>query len=113
MSRSWFFLSLAIVSEIVSVVIMKLVAESNSWGALIFMYFTIGLSFTCMAFALKKISLSVAYATWESLGLIAVAVIGSFFFHEYITLPKLVAILMLLTGVLLVNFVENESKEAV
>ena len=46
MSRSWFFLSLAIVSEIVSVVIMKLVAESNSWGALIFMYFTIGLSFT-------------------------------------------------------------------
>ncbi|WP_165446267.1 DMT family transporter [[Erwinia] mediterraneensis] len=111
MTRAWCYLSLAIVAEISSVVVMKLLSRDASLAGMLLMYFTIGLSFTFMALALKKISLSVAYATWESLGLLAVTAIGSIFFKEHLSVIQYVAILLLLGGVLLVNMAENEHSE--
>lgn len=90
---------------------MKLISQQGSGFGLLFMYVTIGLSFTCMAFALKKISLAVAYATWESLGLLAVAAIGALFFGEQLSPLQLFAIALLLGGVTLVNLAENEQGE--
>lgn len=111
MTRAWFYLSLAIVAEVSSVVVMKLISQEGSWGGLLFMYLMVGLSFTCMAFALKKISLAVAYATWESLGLLAVAAIGALCFSEHLSVLQLIAIALLLGGVTLVNIAENEHGE--
>jgi len=107
-SRAWLYLLLAIVSEISSVVVMKLISKNVSLTGMIIMYLTIGLSFTFMALALKKITLAVAYATWESLGLLAIAIIGSIFFKEHLSMIQLTGIMFLLGGVILVNTAENE-----
>lgn len=108
MFRSWLFLTLAIISEVFSVVFMKLTAHSDSLSSLALMYLTIITSFTLMALALKRIPLSVAYATWESVGLICVAAIGLLAFNEHISLLKAVALMMLIAGVILVNTGEHE-----
>ena len=112
MSRAWCYLFLAIVAEVSSVVVMKLLSTETNWVGMLLMYFTIGLSFTFMALALKKIALAVAYANWESLGLLAVAAIGSLFFKEHLSLMQFIAIFLLLSGVLLVNMAESEHQEA-
>lgn len=108
MIKAWVFLTLAIFSEVSSVVFMKLISNSSSFTSLALMYLTIVISFTFMALALKRIPLSVAYVTWESVGLLAVAAIGLFLFNEKITLLKAVALMMLVTGVILVNTGEHE-----
>ncbi|WP_439214210.1 DMT family transporter [Duffyella gerundensis] len=107
MVQSWFCLSLAIIFEVSSVTSMKIVSADNHWTGMAVMYVTIGLSFTFMAFALKKIPLAVAYATWESLGLLAIAAIGSFFFKEHLSFIQMSGILLLLGGVILVNIGEE------
>jgi len=109
--RAWFFLLMAIVSEVSSVILMKLYSTQGNLTGMLFMYFAIGLSFTFMALALKKISLAVAYATWESLGLLAIAVIGSFFFREHLSVLQLTGIGLLLGGVVVVNIAENAQNE--
>lgn len=111
MSGAWFYLLLAIVSEISSVVVMKLISGEASWAGMILMYFSVGLSFTFMALALKKITLAVAYATWESLGLIAITAIGSIFFREHLSGLQLTGIMFLLGGVMLVNSAESDQEK--
>lgn len=101
--RPWLFLLAAIVTEISSVTVMKLVSETGSWTAFGFMYVMIGLSFLFLGWAVTSLPIATAYATWETVGLIAVTFIGYRFFGEPLGMPKLSGIALLLTGVLLVN----------
>jgi spermidine export protein MdtJ len=86
---------------------MKYLSQEASQAGMLLMYFTIGLSFIFMAFALKKITLAVAYATWESLGLLFIAAAGSILFNEHLSIIQSLGILLLLGGVVLVNLAEH------
>lgn len=52
--QPWLFLLAAVTSEVVGVSTMKLVAQEHDWGALLFMYAMIGLSFAFLAMAMKQ-----------------------------------------------------------
>ena len=101
--RPWIFLLAAVATEIVGVSVMKLVSQQSAWTALLFMYAMIGLSFFLLATAMEHISMAVSYATWETLGLVAVAFIGWQFFGESLGLLKLLGMAVLVAGVVLVN----------
>ena len=101
--RPWIFLLAAVAAEIVGVTAMKLDAQHGSWGALLFMYAMIGLSFFLLATAMEHIPMAVSYATWETLGLTAVAFIGYRYFGESIGPMKLLGMGVLISGVVLVN----------
>jgi spermidine export protein MdtJ len=101
--RPWFFLLAAVAAEIVGVTAMKLDAQHGSWGALLFMYAMVGLSFFLLATAMEQIPMAVSYATWETLGLGAVAFIGYRFFGESLGPMKLLGLAVLIAGVVLVN----------
>lgn len=101
--RPWFFLLAAVAAEIVGVSVMKLVSQQAAWTALLFMYVMIGLSFFLLATAMEHIPMAVTYATWETLGLAAVAFIGWRFFGEGLEPLKLLGMALLLLGVVLVN----------
>lgn len=101
--RPWIFLLAAVAAEIIGVSVMKLVAQQGSWGTLLFMYAMIGLSFFLLAMAMEHIPMAVTYATWETLGLMAVAFIGWRFFGESLGTLKLLGMALLVAGVALVN----------
>lgn len=101
--RPWIFLLAAVATEIVGVSVMKLVSQQAAWSALLFMYAMIGLSFFLLAMAMEHIPMAVTYATWETLGLAAVAFIGYRFFGESIGPMKLLGMAVLVAGVVLVN----------
>lgn len=102
-SRPWIFLLAAVATEIVGVSVMKLVSQDAGWTALLFMYAMIGLSFFLLATAMEHIPMAVTYATWETLGLTAVAFIGWRFFGEGIGPLKALGMAVLVAGVVLVN----------
>ncbi|MET1114507.1 MAG: SMR family transporter [Comamonas sp.] len=101
--RPWFFLFAAVATEIAGVSVMKLVSQDAAWSALLFMYAMIGLSFFLLATAMEHIPMAVTYATWETLGLTAVAFIGYQFFDESLGLLKVLGMALLVAGVVLVN----------
>ncbi len=101
--RPWTYLLAAVAAEIVGVSVMKMVAQQGAWTALLFMYAMIGLSFFLLATAMEHIPMAVTYATWETLGLAAVAFIGWRFFGESLGPLKLLGMAVLVAGVVLVN----------
>lgn len=110
--RPWIFLLAAVATEIAGVSVMKLVSQHAAWTALLFMYAMIGLSFYLLATAMEHIPMAVTYATWETLGLTAVAFIGWQFFDESLGLFKLLGMALLVAGVVLVNSGGHGAKDA-
>ncbi|WP_084651618.1 DMT family transporter [Ottowia thiooxydans] len=104
MQRSWIFLSAAITSEVAGLTVMKIASESDSLFALLFMYTLIGLSFCFFSVAVRRLPLALAYATWETLGLLSITAIGFQFFGEHLTPQRLLGVSALIAGVLMLNF---------
>ncbi|MGB3068617.1 MAG: multidrug efflux SMR transporter [Ottowia sp.] len=109
--QPWLFLLAAVAAEIVGVATMKLSTLTEVWGALLIMYTMIGLSFAFLAMAMKQIPMAVAYATWEKLGLVAVAFIGYRYFGESLNAAKVLGMSVLIFGVILVNTDGTHNKE--
>ena len=100
---AWLLLFFAIAMEVSGTICMKLSQGfSQIWPSiLVFVFYAF--SFTASTFALKTIDVSVAYAVWMALGTAIIAVIGMVWFHESLSLLKVIAILTIITGVVLLN----------
>ena len=109
--RPWLFLLAAVCTEIVGVTVMKLVADQYSLVTLLFMYSMIALSFYLLAKVVVYLPLGLAYALWESFGIIAITLIGYFLFNEYIGSQKIIGIAMLLAGVVVIKIAASSSDQ--
>lgn len=101
--RPWIFLLAAVAAEIVGVTAMKMGTQQGAWVLPLFMYAMIGLSFFLLALAMEQLPMAVTYATWETLGLTAIAFIGHYGFGESLGPLKLLGLAVLIAGVVLVN----------
>lgn len=101
--RPWLFLLAAVASEVTGVTVMKLAADSGALADLLFMYAMVGLSFWFLATAMQRLPMALAYAAWETVGLVCIAAIGLRWFGESLGPAKLAGLGLLLVGVLLVN----------
>jgi small multidrug resistance pump len=99
----WFFLVIAILTEVVGTTLMKVSQGLTKLIPSVAMFVLYGISFVFMALALKKIEVSTAYAIWSGLGTALIATIGIFWFRESFNIPKLVGIGLIIAGVLLLN----------
>lgn len=95
----WVFLFLAIIFEVFGTFSMKM---SNGFTKLIpsiMIFVFYGVAFTFLTFALKSISVGVAYAIWSGTGTFLVLVFGAIIFNEIITMYKIIFCTMIITGV--------------
>ena len=96
---SWLYLSLAILFELAGTTAMKFSAGLTRPVPIVLMAIFYGVSFLTLAFALRYIDVSVAYAIWSGVGTAAVALIGFIWFKESINRLKIVSIALILVGV--------------
>lgn len=97
-------LVLAIVGEVIGTNFMK---ASNGFAKLLPTSLTIVAYLACffsLAQSLKSINLSVAYATWAGLGIILTSIVAVVVWHESISIPELIGIMLIIIGVVLCNF---------
>lgn len=101
------FLLLAILTEVLATSFMK---AGDGMGektiGLTCMYVLLIFSYYFMARSLKKLSISVAYAIWEVLGVVCVVCIGVFYFDENLSTKEQLGILLSLCGIILINVAE-------
>ena len=99
----WIYLLVAILTEVVGTTMMKVSEGLTRLIPSITMFVMYAVSFVFMAFALKKIEVSTAYAIWSGLGTALIALIGIVAFRESFSIPKLLGIVFIIGGVVLLN----------
>lgn len=100
-------LALAIVGEVIDTNFMK---ASAGFTRLVPSVVTVVAYLACFYFfaqSLKTVNLSVAYATWGGLGIILTSIIAVTVWHESISWPELLGIVLIIAGVILCNFFSN------
>jgi len=101
--QSWLLLALAIVLEVAGTVCLKLSdGLHNLWPTIGIVVFYV-LSFVPLAFAVKQIDVSVAYAVWAGLGIVLITAIGMFAFDEPLTWLRAACIGLIIVGVVGLN----------
>lgn len=106
LKKAYIFLVFAVFTEVLATSCMKAGAgEYEIWGY-ISMYILLVFSYFFMAISLKRLSISVAYAIWEVLGVISVASVGIFYFGESLSWKEQLGIALSLCGIFLINLAE-------
>ncbi|CAH1649864.1 multidrug/spermidine efflux pump membrane subunit MdtJ [Hyphomicrobiales bacterium] len=102
MSFHWLVLLAAIAVEIVATAALKS-AVSMPWLIGTLPLVLIGLSFVLLSIALRVIPMAVAYAVWEGVGIVGIAVIGHLLFGEHLTVGRALGLAAILAGILLIE----------
>lgn len=106
LKKAYIFLIFAVLTEVLATSCMKAgEGDYRIWGY-VSMYVLLVFSYFFMALSLKKLSISVAYAIWEVLGVVCVACIGIFYFGENLSWREQAGICLSLCGILLINIAE-------
>jgi small multidrug resistance pump len=94
------YLLLAILFEVAGITAMKLSDGFTFVLPSICIFIFYAFSFGFLAFSLRKLEVSFAYAVWSGVGTLLVAIIGFFFFHEVMTWIKVFSLGLIIVGVL-------------
>lgn len=97
------YLALAIVGELVGTTFLKYSEGFTKLGPSIVTIAAYGICFFLFSKALLNINLSIAYATWCGMGIVAATVLSVFLFKEQLSAIGVVGIVLVLIGVILLN----------
>ncbi|WP_283092253.1 DMT family transporter [Helicobacter kayseriensis] len=99
--KSWFFLLLAILTEVLATSLLKLF--HGAWFGYFVVFSLIGVSYFFMALSLKSIPVGVAYGIWEVLGVSCIVLVGIFFYDEALSPSQIAGLILAILGIFLVN----------
>lgn len=100
---AWVYLLFAGLLEIVWATAMKLSAGFSRPGAsAVTLVASMG-SFVLLAFAMRSLPLGTAYTVWTGIGAIGAFVVGIFYLGESATATRVVATILILTGIVLMK----------
>ena len=105
----WYFLALAILSEVVGTLALKM---SNGFSILlpsIIVVVGYSTSFWFLALCLKSLHVGTAYAIWAGVGTAVVSIAGVFLFKEPMTIIKAVSLVLVILGVVGLHWGEGKS----
>lgn len=100
---AWFFLILAIVSEVFGSSMLKLSDGFSKLFPSLGVIIGFGLAFYFLSLVLKTIPLATAYAIWAGVGLVLTTLVSLFFFGQKADLMGIVGIGLILLGVVILN----------
>ena len=103
MKIQWFYLVLAICSEVVATSFLKTSDGFSRLGPSLIVVVGYGVSFYFLSLTLKAIPLGIAYAVWSGVGLVLISIVGSLYHHQHLDMPAMAGIGLILVGVLVIN----------
>ncbi|PZT47542.1 QacE family quaternary ammonium compound efflux SMR transporter [Helicobacter valdiviensis] len=114
MFKAWFFLILAIVCEVFGVSVVNY-AQVGGSKILVYciLFFMIGIAYYFMSLSIRKISVGVAYAIWEIVGLSLITIIALFVFDTELKTQEYIGLALAIIGIVLVNLGEEHGEQNV
>jgi small multidrug resistance pump len=99
----WLFLTGAILLEVAGTISMKLSEGFTKFVPSVLLFVFYAASFSALAFALRRIDVSIAYAIWSGVGTALIAAIGILYFREAATTLRLISIGLIIVGAVGLN----------
>lgn len=107
--QPWLMLALAITSELIGETALKASGGFKRIGPSIVVFVCFILSFVFLSLSITALPLSIAYAVWSGVGVVATAIIGTLLFREILTWPRIVGMMLVIAGTVLLNlFIQGE-----
>ena len=100
---NYLFLFLAIVMEAAGTTLLKMSEQFTKVIPSIFSLVCYVASLYLLSLCLRSIPIGVAYATWSALGIALITISGIFFFKQTPDLGAIVGLLLIVTGVAVLN----------
>ncbi|MDR1912690.1 MAG: QacE family quaternary ammonium compound efflux SMR transporter [Helicobacteraceae bacterium] len=103
MAKSYLFLALAIICEIIGTSCLK---SSEGFTKLLpaaIVVISYCAAFYFLSLTLNKIPIGIAYAIWSGAGIVLIAVIGVFIFKQTLDLGAIVGLILIVSGVAIIN----------
>lgn len=106
---AWFALFIAIVAEVTGTSFMAESARHGGYTGFAIMAVALALSYYFLALSVRRISVGVAYAIWEGLGLTLLTVVGVLIFKDVLSIQELIGLVLALIGIICVALGEEHS----
>lgn len=103
----WFLLAVAIVAEVIATSALKLAQGFTRFWPLVVVVCCYSLALYLLAQTLEKIPVGVVYAIWSGSGVALITLVGRFFFGQLLDRPALIGIGMIVTGVIVLQFLST------
>ncbi len=101
--RSWIYLFVAIIAEVIGTASMKLAALHFPLLGHAVMYGMVGLSYFFLALAIKRVPVGVAYALWEGIGIVLITLVSVTWMGESLGWIKALGLGVMIAGILLIK----------
>ncbi|CAC9466818.1 DMT family transporter [bacterium endosymbiont of Bathymodiolus sp. 5 South] len=101
--NAYLFLSGAIIFEVIGTLLLPVTQNFSKILPSVILTSSYILSFYFLTFAIKKIPLSIVYASWAGIGVLLIAILGYFFYKQALSWQAILGLILIVTGVILVN----------
>lgn len=105
--RAWIYLAAAIIAEVVGTSFLAKAVREDGYSGYIIMAIALAVSYYFLSLSVRQISVGIAYAVWEGLGLILLSVIGVLFFKEVLSIQQILGLGLAVVGVTCVTMGEG------
>lgn len=103
----------AIVTEVAGISSMAMIPEQGAgWMNYIPMWLLIGFSYWLLAKAAKTISIGIAFALWEGLGITLITIVSVMFLGCDVTVQELIGLVLAIVGIVMVTMGETHDEPA-
>ncbi len=107
---SYFYLTLAIIAEVVATSSMRATEEFTKPVPTFIMVVGYGLAFYFMTLALRTIPLGITYAIWSGMGIVLISIIGVMFYNERLDWAAVTGMGLIIAGVLVIHLFSSSIK---
>lgn len=108
---NWLYLAVAIVTEVIGTSALKYSDGFSRLLPSVVVVVSYGISFFLLSLTLRSLPVGIVYAVWSGVGIVLLALIGTFFFKQSLDWPAIVGIGLILAGVLVINLFSHVSAE--
>lgn len=102
--KSWIFLTIAILSEVVATSALKSSESFSRFWPSVLVVAGYASAFYFLSLTLKTIPIGIAYALWAGIGVVLIALVGAILFGNKLDTPAIIGISLIVAGVMVMNF---------
>lgn len=97
------YLAIAIIAEVIATGALKASEEFTKLVPSTLVVVGYAVAFYFLSLVLKTIPVGVAYAVWSGLGIVLISIVGVVLFDQKLDLPAIIGMLLIITGVVVMN----------
>lgn len=99
----YLYLAIAIITEIIGTSFLKSAEGFTKFWPTLGTLISFAICFYFLSTTMKYLPLNITYATWAGLGLVLTTIVSVIIFKENVNLISIFSILLIITGVVLLN----------